>query len=186
MKSKKKWIIYGALCIAATIVIIQDAMTSKNSDYTFVIATTDKFYEETYETLEKFFEQFGIDQNRDGEVKVVLERLSIQADLSTDAVTNTYEDGIQMLKMMTEITVLKRNIYILDTETLELLNHYNDRFFSKKILLSDIVDTNHTFSFDQSVLGDYWICIRDRETFEKINEADYQKDETYMQQLTEL
>lgn len=186
MKSKKKWTICGIVCAMVILAFIHDTMTLNNTDYTFVIATTDKFYEETYETLEKFFEQFGIDQNRDGKVRVVLDRLSIQADLSTDSVTNTYEDGVQLLKMMTEITVLKRNIYILDTETLELLNHYNDRFFSKKILLSDIADTNNTFSFDQSILGDYWICIRDRDTFEKINEADYKKDEIYMQQLTEL
>ena len=53
-------------------------------------------------------------------------------------------------------------------------------------MLSDIADGNNTFSFDQSILGNYWICIRNRETFEKINEADYKKDEIYMQQLTEL
>lgn len=44
MKNKKKWIILLIGCVILCALVIQDARTKNNADYTFVIATSDKFY----------------------------------------------------------------------------------------------------------------------------------------------
>ena len=181
MKNKKKWIILLIGCVILCALVIQDARTKNNADYTFVIATSDKFYDETYRKLEEFFQKFGIDQDGDGKVEVALDRLSVQTDMKTGEVANSYEDGIQLLKMMTEIKVLERNVYILDTKILKLLEHYNDKFFENVIAMSEIAEKDKGMEFDKAVLNDYWICIRSRDTFDKLNEMDYKKYEKYIQ-----
>ena len=85
--------------------------------------------------------------------------------------------------MMTEIKVLERNVYILDTKILKLLEHYNDKFFENVIAMSEIAEKDKGMEFDKAVLNDYWICIRSRDTFDKLNEMDYKKDEKYIQNL---
>ena len=183
MKNKKKWVILLIGCVILCALVIQDARTKNNADYTFVIATSDKFYDETYRKLEEFFQKFGIDQNGDGKVEVALDRLSIRTDIKTEEVANSYEDGIQLLKMMTEIKVLERNVYILDTKILKLLENYNEKFFEKRISMLEIAEKNKEADFDKSILNDYWICFRSRDTFDKLNEIAYKKDEKYIQNL---
>ena len=173
MKNKKKWIILLIGCVILCALVI----------HTFVIATSDKFYDETYRKLEEFFQKFGIDQDGDGKVEVALDRLSVQTDMKTGEVANSYEDGIQLLKMMTEIKVLERNVYILDTKILKLLEHYNEKFFEKRISMLEIAEKNKEADFDKSILNDYWICFRSRDTFDKLNEIAYKKDEKYIQNL---
>lgn len=183
MKNKKKWIILLIGCVILCALVIQDARTKNNADYTFVIATSNKFYDETYRKLEEFFQKFGIDQDGDGKVEVALDRLSVQTDMKTGEVANSYEDGIQLLKMMTEIKVLERNVYILDTKILKLLENYNEKFFEKRISMLEIAEKNKEADFDKSILNDYWICFRSRDTFDKLNEIAYKKDEKYIQNL---
>lgn len=183
MKNKKKWIIFLTGCAILCVLVIQDVRTKNNADYTFVIATSDKFYDETYRKLEEFFQKFGTDQNGDGKVEVALDRLSIRTDIKTEEVANSYEDGIQLLKMMTEIKVLERNVYILDTKILKLLENYNEKFFENRISMLEIAEKNKEADFDKSILNDYWICFRSRDTFDKLNEIAYKKDEKYIQNL---
>lgn len=103
--------------------------------------------------------------------------------MKTGEVANSYEDGIQLLKMMTEIKVLERNVYILDTKILKLLENYNEKFFEKRISMLEIAEKNKEADFDKSILNDYWICFRSRDTFDKLNEIAYKKDEKYIQNL---
>ena len=49
--------------------------------------------------------------------------------------------------------------------------------------MSEIAEKDKGMEFDKAVLNDYWICIRSRDTFDKLNEMDYKKDEKYIQNL---
>lgn len=175
MKNRKKILEAGVLLVL-TGGILWHTISRERADYHIVMGTSDTFYEETYAELERYFEQFGRDLDGNGEVRVVFDRLKMDASVREQGPEFSYEDGIQLLKLATEIQVLKRSIYFLDTQILNLVRHYDEDFFCETISMKDVVSDKDNGVFDEEVLKDYWICVRSRDTFEKPDESGYSED----------
>lgn len=145
-------------------------------DYQFAMAAKYNFQEETYAVLSDYFAQFGEDINGDGKVNVNLNHVKVTPVKNDGQQLLSYNDSIHFMKLMTEIRVLNKSVYLLDRELVELLKGYSEDFFEEVCPMVDIVQNSEKFSFDEEVLKDYYICIRNKETLPKKEWKNYEKD----------